>query len=247
MSITIVYNKFDIDAVITAAIYMSHLGNNNLSEISLRKQRKETIVIESTSGIDLAIDKDSYFLFLGINRINNKFKDIDYVMINSSVVDDTYYTILERLVDSSIDNPYAQQLASALRVFNTREADEKDLIVLSKYYQLALKVIRGAASFEFTEVTEKDKMEYLSFIEMVKVEFTNNFHKKHPLPLQEGISYPAASISSDYCVWVRRFMKLVHKRYLNVILTTKGHIIDTDIPDIQSKLSGRNFILSSDY
>jgi len=250
MAITVVYNKFDVDAVIASAFITSYIASNySQPKQSLKRYERDITFIESTSGINLVLDKNQYYLFLGLNKINEKFKNTEHSLINSYIDNETHVTILEALPGSCfpMDNIYAKQLLHALKVFNTREADENDLMVISKYYHLALRVMKGDDVFRFNEVTEEDKKEYSKFIKRVKLEFTNNFHKNHPLPIQEGLAYPAASISSDCCVWVRRFMKLVHKRYLNIILTTKGHVIDTDIPDIQKKLHGRNFILSSDY
>lgn len=263
MSITLIHNKFDIDAVITAAFYLSYMSGNKLHDIMYRKSTKQTVSVESTSGVIIDPVMENYYVFLGIKRVDKKFKDFPHVRLNTYFNDisgddisgdydsDTgeVVTIFESLTQNLVekDNEYVRQLVHALKVFNTRSADEKDLMVLSKYYQMALKVLRYEGVFEFSSLNKEDEKEYKEFIKKVKREFSNNFSKNHPLPIQEGLNYPAASISSDCCVWVRRFMRLVHNRYLNVILTTKGHIVDTDIPDIQDRLKGRNFILSSDY
>ena len=136
----------------------------------------------------------------------------------------------------------------ALDRFYTDHADESEVSLCLDYYLMSLNVFKDETEFRFIDDYERDSSLFKSFVKELKRKFSTNFTRNNPLTFAEGIIYPSATISGKYSVWVARFMKLSYKHYLNIVSTSRGIIVDSDIPGIEKQISEKHgYVMAYHY
>ena len=129
-----------------------------------------------------------------------------------------------------------KKLSIALDNFLSKDFNQTEAASCLKHYMLSLDVLKDEANFVFIYDGEISKNEFESFVKELKDKFKNNFTGNNPFTKSKGILFPVATISDIYSVWVSRFMKLSYSHYINIAMTGKGVIVDSDVPNIKEKI-----------
>lgn len=232
-NITIIYNKFDIVSVIAAAFIYSYYKSLAVQF----KHKVKALSNDSSEEFLVTEDPNYFYLFIGISEVGKRFKKTNHKLIfkndEGNVLSQVYHEVKNGKNDESM---LYKKLSIALDNFLTKDLNVAEAGLCLKHYMLSLDVLKDEADFVFIYDGEIDKNEFQSFVKELKNKFKDNFTGSNPFTKSKGILFPVATISDMHSVWVSRFMKLSYNYYINIAMTGKGVIVDSDIPDIKEKI-----------
>lgn len=232
-NITIVYNKFDIVSVIAAAFMYSYYKSLTVQF----KHKVKAISNDSSEEFLVTEDPNYIYIFIGISEVGKRFLKTNHKLIfkndEGNVLSQVYHSVKQ---DKNEYSMLYKKLNIALDNFLTKDLNEAEAALCLKHYLLSLDVLKDEADFIFLYDGEINKEEFKSFIKELKNKFKTNFTGNNPFTQSKGILFPVATVSDMYAVWVSRFMKLSYSHYINIVVTGKGMIIDSDVPGIKEKI-----------
>ena len=243
-NITIVYNRFDITAVISAAFLYSYYRMMKHFDYVVK-----AISNDSSEEFLVTEDPKYHYLFIGISKVGKRFIKTNHTLIVNNDEDNMMSQIYHMVKgEQNEDSVLYKKLCVALDRFYTDHADESEVSLCLDYYLMSLNVFKDETEFRFIDDYERDSSLFKSFVKELKRKFSTNFTRNNPLTFAEGIIYPSATISGKYSVWVARFMKLSYKHYLNIVSTSRGIIVDSDIPGIEKQISEKHgYVMAYHY
>lgn len=243
----VVYNKFDPDAVISAAYLKSKFP---------RMQVYDNLMAFS-------LNKELHYYFLGFSKINSLITNsYNYSSLTETTNDDgIQISILSKILTHFGYNSdeLCMTIAEMLPEFKHTDSHHGVSLNIYLHYKKAINTLDSNVPFVFNDKVAtyepfsrighektKEMAEYNLFIERAKEDLRRYYSADHMITKHENLNVAAASVAGDTCVWVRRMMKMSTGCYLNVVLSVRGHIIDTDISNIRELLPKTEFILSTE-
>lgn len=222
----VVYNKFDYDSLMAAALYKS--------------LHPEVKVVDNTKSLSTKYDE---YLWLGITPSFEVSSDTKFIKdkVSRSVVavksheGEVEFAVsvfmqvaqLENKVDSRV-----MTLVNLLNQFHTNTIKKAELVFVYKSLKMAQEVIDGSSEFLINEtITDYDAGQFDKYIKLVKQRLEGNYNIRF-IELKSKYARVVMTTFSDDYHWVLRLIKLGHKNHVNLCLTTKGCMVETNLPSI---------------
>ena len=234
-----VYNKFNIDAVIAAAV----LRSNGYTVIDNTKVIPE----DGETYIWLGIQHNTF------NGIINSMKGKEHVYIQETYntsVDSEYYSsrfdnvrsIFEQ-VCLKFDIEGGESLGHSLVKFNTNLLTKENLTFIYVNLVKANKVLNGDGVFTICQYTENDKSNFEEYVRNSKYKLNGGFGVQY---VETNLGYVKTAITylTEECHLALRMIRLAHTNYANIAVTANGCMIDTNLSDIRGLTIDSNLISS---
>jgi hypothetical protein len=235
----IVYNHFDLDAMFAAAIYKTHCPNSVVySSIKSVPLDMETYVVIGMHKVKEP--KDALGNVFGTNSLiktdNVKFywvekEGYDYISAPS-----LFYKIC---AEFNINSPLIDRLSYAVNRIYEKDLNLDQLVLLYTNMVLAEACMAGnKTNFIPREVTYEDNGvfkifkndigNFLGYVQFVKYKLNSSVETK--LYRGNGKVYRTiiTNITDNY-FWSMRLIRLAHKYVMNIAVTPRGYIVDTNI------------------
>lgn len=243
--LVVFYNKFDVDAVITAALLKTVYNIEH--------------VYDNLSNRNVVVDSDTDCYVLGFNKVSNSMQRYKPIVVNQTQGNETNdfvpLSILSKIVKHitpkleelgyAID--VATELGELLCSFYKKELISRELLLIYIHYQNAIKVLKGVEYFTFRNSNLSDVASFESFIKEVKSDIVKYSSKDHIICKQYGLNAMASSNTCETAPWVRRMVSMTHGAYVNIVLSIHGIMVDSNLTNIAEILKDKEYILSTDF
>ncbi len=229
----VIYNKFDIQSIMAAAVYSGRTSNTTKQKYQLF----DTTVILNTHFNE--------YIWIGVKPDTNPRSFLHATIRKETKhikLDDGYnshkHTIYEEAIkQTGGDVGSAYVLANILNNFYTNKLNIEELIFIYKNYIKALDCIEQGTIFEpeaySDNIKEQDKVNFLIFINKVKGKLKHNYKVLSCFTNNRKINYCLLALNITHYSWAIRLVKMSYSNYLNVINTLRGYAVDTNIANLR--------------
>ncbi len=236
----VVYNRFDLDAVLAAALIKS-LGNPNV------------MLVENT--VIVPVDHDEY-LWLGMELekvpfgAKNEFKSKTNLHIKALETDeDGFRSILYQCMmnilnaEELVSNETIEvimRLNGAIKKFFSNDLSLEEIILIFNNVKIAEALLmdtkyKGSDVNIYKNVPlEKGKIqEFYKFINAVKQKINNNYTHQYVKFKSRLLETFVTSVNEDW-FWIKRLLMLSDQNYANINMCPIGCVVDTNLPDLSN-------------
>lgn len=234
----VVYNRFDLDAVLAAALIKS-LGNPNVMLV------ENTVIVPATH--------DEY-LWLGMELekvpfgAKNEFSGKANLQIKATETDeDGFRSILYQCMSNMVneEEPFSNEsievimrLNGALKKFHTNDLTLEEIILVFNNLKIAESLLldteyKGSDANIYKNVPlEKGKVqEFYAFINTVKKRINNKYTHQYVKFKSRLLETFVTSVNEDW-FWIKRLLVLGDQKYANVNMCPIGCVVDSNLPSL---------------
>lgn len=234
----VVYNRFDLDAVLAAALIKS-LGNPNV------------MLVENTVIVPAGHDE---YLWLGMELekvpfgAKSEFKNKVNHHIKATETDENgFLSILYQCMANIIDaeEPFSNEsvevimrLNGALKKFHSNDLTLEEIILVFNNLKIAEGLLLNTG-YKGNDVNiyknvplEKGKVqEFYAFINAVKKRINNKYTHQYVKFKSRLLETFVTSVNEDW-FWIKRLLVLGDQNYANVNMCPIGCVVDSNLPNL---------------
>jgi hypothetical protein len=249
----VVYNKFNIDSVLAAALVKS-LGDKET------KFFDNTVVVPETFDMYLWLDTELRKIPIGVK---DPFKGKVHTTLKSTETDDDgfrsiLYQSLMNIINadeevSSSVIEVVMKLNGVIKRFNSNELKLEEIIFAFNNMKTAERILHDGLYvgtpleiYKDIPLEKGNVAAFYSYMKSVKQKISNNHshqYIKFKLRLLETF---VTSVQDDW-VWIKRLLNLSDQKYVNVNICPSGCVVDTNLHDFEKFKLDLNVKLSHVY
>lgn len=223
----VVYNKFNIDSTLAAAV--------------LKTQEFVGMVIDNTKVIPSNFEN---YIWLGINpnltpegaftNILDKKHQV-YMPVKDTTLDDDYTRSVFEVICDQLVLPTCG-LGIAINKFYTNELTHEESVRLYANSIHAFDVINGNTKGPFSVLPYNERQEaaFKLYLTGVKTKLKDGYGIQYVQLSDDKFVKTAVTCFNDDCFWALRLVKLAHKYYANIAVTLNGTLVETNLGDFKN-------------
>jgi hypothetical protein len=229
----VVYNKFNLDAVLAAALIKS-IGDTNT------KIFDNTMIAptdhEEYLWLDLELEKAPKWAKTPFGNKKN------YIICHDNSDENGFisalfktHNIITKAENKVLPIELIMKLNGCISKFYNNTITLDELVLIFVNLKIAERILHSTdtvptESFRDIDSEGKDLSDFKQYIKSVKQRNTNNHNHQYIKFKSRLLETFVTSVQEDW-IWIKRLLMLGDQKYVNINMTPIGCIVDTNLPD----------------